>query len=302
MEDLYLKRLSFIKYLYTTGVNQSVQPEPLCATSVLSFHDCVELFLQLCCDKLNVSKSNIPFMDYWAIIDNALSGSQLSQKAGMNRLNKTRVNLKHHGVMPSKNDIEEFRTLMATFLSENTYLIFNIAFDEISLIDMIKFERARECLKSAQAFYHNDKCEDSLTQIACSFAYLTQDFEKSFLEGSPYAGHYLSPFSFGKSMTFLNAFHMGIRREDGKIKNFVDNVSKTITEMQDALKLICFGIDYKKYAKFKMITPHVDFAYNGEPICSLRQDMTLNQESFDFCQNFIIECSLKLQEFDFNIG
>lgn len=37
----------FARYVLSLGVEQSQQPEPLSAVSVLTFHDAVELFLQL---------------------------------------------------------------------------------------------------------------------------------------------------------------------------------------------------------------------------------------------------------------
>jgi mRNA-degrading endonuclease HigB of HigAB toxin-antitoxin module len=296
MEESQLRRLAFIKYLFHVGENQSRQPEPLCGTAVLSFHDCIELFLELSCEKLSVFKKDVSFMKYWDVIDAALSGHKLSQKASMNRLNKTRVNLKHHGVIPSKLEIDEYRTLTATFLSENYLLIFNVEFDDISLIDMIKYEQSKCHLKQAQKYYFDDNPQDSLVNIAISFSYLIKEYEDSFR-----GKRYISPFNFGNSMAFLNAFHIGIKREDGKIKDFIDNTSKAITEMQNALKIICFGIDYKKYAKFKMLTPHVVFTMNGKPSCTFRDGLVLNKGIYNFCHNFIIESSLSLQEFDYNI-
>lgn len=51
------KRLSFIKYLFNLGVEQSHKPEPLCWASVLTFHDSVELFLQLSAEYVKSTKN-----------------------------------------------------------------------------------------------------------------------------------------------------------------------------------------------------------------------------------------------------
>lgn len=53
METTYLQRLSFIKYLFSIGITQSYQPEPLCGVAILSFHDSIELFLCLASEKLD---------------------------------------------------------------------------------------------------------------------------------------------------------------------------------------------------------------------------------------------------------
>lgn len=96
-----IKRLAFIKYLYKLAVDQSKRPEPLCSASILTFHDAIELFLQLASEHLNVGKQQPSFMEYWDLISQKLSNQELTQKESMRRLNRARVALKHHGTLPS---------------------------------------------------------------------------------------------------------------------------------------------------------------------------------------------------------
>jgi len=65
--DQAIKRLAFIKYLHTVGIEQVGKPEPFCWTSVLTFHDAVELFLELPMEYLNSGRRlrDIRFMQYW---------------------------------------------------------------------------------------------------------------------------------------------------------------------------------------------------------------------------------------------
>jgi hypothetical protein len=64
-----MRRLALSRYLYTIGVNQSFQPEPLAGVSILAFHDSVEIFLQVASEHLDVSgpkgKEQRSFMGYW---------------------------------------------------------------------------------------------------------------------------------------------------------------------------------------------------------------------------------------------
>lgn len=138
ISQVILKRLSFIKYLYQLGIRQSRQKTPQDSISILMFHDSIELFLQLSTEYLNAStQTNINFMEYWGIINQKLQGQQLSQKNQMNRLNKARVNLKHHGLLLNESDIESFRVNTSDFFSDNCSIVFEINFSEISLIDLI---------------------------------------------------------------------------------------------------------------------------------------------------------------------
>jgi len=298
MNPTYLQRLSFIKYLFSIGLYQSNQPEPLYGVSILSFHDSVELFLQLSLEKLNSSKTTQNFMDYWDIIDKELKNAILSQKEGMRRLNKARVDLKHYGIIPSKLDIESFRVTTSDFFNENCPIIFGVNFDDISLIDIIKLERPKDLLKQAKEDFEKGWIDKSLENLALSFEYLISDYEESKKDDFN-----RSPFFFGESMTYLKSFYLeGIIKEDRKIRDFADKVTKSIEEIQKAIKILSFGIDYKKYVKFQSVVPSVVFSISNEPIFYTREGMTLSKEDLEFCINFIIESALKLQEFDFELN
>ncbi len=59
LDQTALRRLSYIRYMYQLGADQSRQPEPYSAVTILMLHDAVELFLQLAAEQLNVpTKTN----------------------------------------------------------------------------------------------------------------------------------------------------------------------------------------------------------------------------------------------------
>lgn len=71
-EEEVIRRLVFIRYLYNLGVEQSKKAEPYSWTSVLTFHDAVELFLVLSAEYLGISENNLKelkFSRYWEIIN-----------------------------------------------------------------------------------------------------------------------------------------------------------------------------------------------------------------------------------------
>ncbi len=103
LNEITMERLAFLKYLYGVGIEQSQQPEPLAAASILTFHDSVELFLELSCEYLNAGPENrkkSDFMDYFGHVKSVV-GNDLQQREAMRRLNDARVSLKHHGSLPS---------------------------------------------------------------------------------------------------------------------------------------------------------------------------------------------------------
>ena len=92
----YLPRLSFIRYLYNEALNKSKESEPQSAMSILLFHDSAELLLDLVSDNLGFTTNNIQFMKYWNLLSKDVPVI-LGHEKSMGKLNRIRVDLKHHG-------------------------------------------------------------------------------------------------------------------------------------------------------------------------------------------------------------
>lgn len=293
------KRLAFIKYLYNVASEQSLQAEPLCWTSVLAFHDAVELFLELASEYLDVDKrlKDVPFMGYWNLINPILQmkgKGELTQRISIDRLNDARVAFKHHGTSPSKSAIEGFRASVTNFFEENTPIVFSIKFSEISLINLVQNEDAKKSLDEAQKMLIENKIEDALDKVALAFAQLVDDYERSKRDKFG-----RSPFFFGSGLHFLNSFFMHL---EGDLGRFVDKVKESIEAIQEAVKLLSLGLDYRRYARFRLLTPYVMGTISGKYHIQRVQrgsERPPTGEDVQFCMNFVIESALILQEFDF---
>jgi len=137
MDQDILRRLSYCRYLYTLAYGQSNKSEPYNSFSLLTFHHAAELFLQLSADYLGVSKRIHEFMEYWPEINQKLGKDGLSQQSSMDEFNKARVGLKHHGILPSKVEIERFRTVLKNFFDENTETVFGLKFAESRMDELM---------------------------------------------------------------------------------------------------------------------------------------------------------------------
>lgn len=293
--DIILKRLAFIKYLYSLGLNQSHLPEPLSGCSILMFHDSIEMFLQLIKEELDVSGKGKDFEDYWNVINEKLDNFKLSQKESCRRLNKSRVNLKHYGILPSPSDIEGFRATATNFFIDNTPLIFKCEFDQISLIDLVNCEKSRNELELSMKDIEIEDYSSALDHLALAFSHLIHDYERR--KTTQYG---TSPFFFGKSLTFNNSFHMGIKEQN--LSEFIDKVKESIESMQEAIKILSFGFDYRKYTKFTLLTPHVFQVISGDyKLSQNARKPERSKEDCNFCLDFIIECAIKLNQFDYSL-
>jgi hypothetical protein len=301
-EGVVIKRLAFIKYLYKVAVEQSQRPEPLCSTSILTFHDAIELFLQLACEHLDVGKDKgeIRFLEYWGILASKLPSGVPTHKESMEKLNRARVDLKHRGILPSKSQIEEFRAIATDFFEENSLRIFGIKFSEVSLIELVLCEEAKNNLKEAMQLLEQNKIEESLDKVALAFEQLIDDYERRKIDQFG-----RSPFFFGEDLTFLDSFFIGIDRSQlGKLADFIDKAKESIEALQKVVKILSLGIDYRRYVKFRLFTPNVARIIGGN-YHVLRVQWgkrgVPSVEDVRFCIDFVIESAVILQEFDFNI-
>ena len=306
LSESTIQRLAFIKYLYNLAIGQSRQPEPLAAASILMFHDSIELFLQLACEHLDAeTKTNTSFIEYWEILKPKMPNGGLTQKESMKRLNKSRVALKHHGILPTKIDIEAFRASVINFFEDNTPLIFGTRINEVSMINLIAYKSAKTSLKKAEEHKQKGDLPEALFEIAIAFKQLIEDYEVS--KRSQFGR---SPFFFGKDMTFESSFHMGLNKSnspDGnpfihrRFADFVDKVRDSIQAMREAIKILSLGLDYRRYTKFQLLTPYVIQTGDGNYHCSAKRSEKPLIEEYEFCYNFVIDSAIRLQDFDFEV-
>lgn len=125
-----IRRVAFVKYLYNLGVGQSRQPEPLASVALLTFHDAVEMFLQIISEHHQVLAKRPDFLDYWALLK--AKNVDLPAYQAMKRLNTARVSLKHAGILPAHTDVEGFRATVSAFLQEAAAAALEIAFETVS--------------------------------------------------------------------------------------------------------------------------------------------------------------------------
>ena len=280
-----IKRLVFIRYMFEKAVEQSYKPFPMSQMSILTFHDSVELFLYLASEYLvEVPKSGYNFKDYYKIIlDKA--DIELSQGIQMDKLNKSRVELKHRGVNIHDSQIEEFRVNCKNFFEENTKLVFDINFSDISLADLVNHELVRNNLKEAQQLLSKNDVEAANNKVAIAFFILIDHFEK---EESKYYG---SPLNSG--------YYSGctVPSEFDDVESAMDDLSYEIDDVRESLKIIAMGIDYYQHQKFIKNTPRVYRRPNGNfEFNSRLTKKNLNEEDVKFEINFVIESSIALQE------
>ncbi len=313
-EPVKFRQLSFIKYLSSIGFEQAERPEPICYAALLTFHDSIELFLNLCSQHLDATiKTNQNFMDYWPAISAKLSaGTILTQQAGMMLLNKARVNFKHYGISPNKAEIDDFKVITKLFFEENTKSIFGIDFSCISLLDLVQCPGAKDDLKIAEKLLQEGKINESLEKIAFSWMKLFRDYENGVK--AKFGQH---PFAFSSPSISIRSISDDSSNFKEEVSGFSDDVvnsfgdiAKSLSEIQEAIEIISLGIDFRRYIKFNLIKPKIKkvnnwfypekFKENPWEYQIVKIDRGAlgdpTSQDVQFCIDFVIECAIALQK------
>jgi hypothetical protein len=293
LDEATLRRLSFIRYMYMLGVDQSRQPEPYAAASVLTFHDAAELFLQLAIEHRGVPVRPQGFLDYWEKLQPHLP-DVLTQKASMRRLNEARVGLKHHGNRPSKEDVDGFRAAVTNFFLENTPTVFDMEFADATLISFVKPDLARQSLEQARASQEEDDRVEALVHAAIAFYMVVEGPLERI--GAARLGRLSS------LRLRMHKLRRSLPRETSQAleatADMIDALRTEVESVGSTVAVLSLGLDPHRFARFRGVTPIV-LKTAGGPYQAVQLGENLEQaseEDVDFCISFVIEAAVTLAD------
>jgi hypothetical protein len=275
-----IKRIAFIRFLFLQGLTLSKLPEPLSAASVLSFHDAVELFLVAAADQAGVNcKTDTKFLEYWERIKS--SGKDLPSKNAMDRLNRTRVGLKHYGRMPSRIEIEQLRADVTTFLGDATTLVFDVDLSRVDMADLVESARVSERLRHADAYAQSGEYFKAMAGLSLALKEILSTYGTQRIPTGP------NPFAFGPNLPTMTLH----QQDDNEL---LYNLTYATRELQTALRIQAMGIDYREYAAFRLIVPDPVRDMNGEiRYLTTEAQEAVTSDDYAACRNFVIKAYLE---------
>ena len=262
--------------------------------AILHYHDALELTFDLILEDKGIDSNNLSFMQCFDKVNEWLISSEqveISLRPSLEKLKNRRVNLKHKGLFPSQRDIQESEFTSNTIFEELCKNIFDLDVKDISLVFLIENERVKNHILEAIEQYPDDQ-EGSMLNISLAFEFLLKDYETSKSEFP-----WRSPFFVGKSFSFNSSFFLKIDSKN-PVAKFVDDTKETIESMQKIIRILAFGLNYKKYIKFRLLIPESNYIDSK----ITKKTYEIKQSDFEFCINYIIESALNLQAFDFEIS
>lgn len=281
------------KYMVGVATEQLQQPDPRASIALLTYHDAVELFLVTAADYLGiVADRDTTFLAYWKLLRSV--GRNMPFYGAMKRLNDSRIALKHHGHVPRRADLADFRVVVCEFCQEAVSAVFGLNWGDVSMSDYVAVPSVRDALKRAEQSLSDDKIAEGLS--ACAEAF--DELVAAAVKGAMHEDDYRSPFDLGEDMRRKTASGMGLSRvgPTAELAEFVDATSESIQAIRQGLKIVLLGIDYKHYSRFTRLSPFIEKTYGGtRTFHQPRRKSPSSAADLRFCIEFVLGAALRLQ-------
>lgn len=296
-----VKRLAFVRSLMFDAVRQLNQPEPFDAAALLSLHDALELFIGLFCNQLDL-KPQDELMQQWEALRSHVE-EPLPYREDVRKLSRARAQLKHHGVFPSRLDLEWFRDVTERFLAQACPQVFGVELRTVSLVDLIASNEAQESLRRAAASRERGDVYDFLRSLSVALEQLLHDFEAS----KKYQG-LRSAFELS-SLDRLPRYRMEpassrLSESEGRFAAFTERLHDVLDEVERSLKVLALGIDFRRLARFRSLTPMSKRLADGNYVTmglDWIADRSYSAEELDFCFGFVVSTGLSLYSENFDL-
>jgi hypothetical protein len=284
-----IRRLAIVKYLHEQALEQERKGGPLAGLALLPFHDAVELFLQVAAETHSLtmtSQQRTEFMAYWHAFSKA--GLPLSYEPQMRHFNDARVAVKHKGLLPIQQQIEEFRSVVTAFLTDATPKVFRIEFDSISLSSLVRSDDVRSSLQAAETAAEAGQFSEALEQAAKAFHLSLRNyrwFETPRLFDPTDAARDLKQ----------RARHDRMASGFSSFARSFEAVAEMGESLGEAITILAHHLDYDGYRYLRTYGPTIYDVEQGGMGAVWTVNLTTDRSIVDRCIAFAVDAALRLE-------
>ena len=277
-----VRRLALPKFLFSQARAALGRYSPFSgglATSLLQ--DTAEAFLRILSIHGRVDvKESASFPD---LIDKvgARFPVVIEHKAAILRLNRARVNFKHHGLAVSHEEATGFASTVEGFLSEVSVKALSIEFESISLISQIDHTRTRNWLRKADSLRHTGDYRESLSCVSRAMTvYLS------------YSARWVRKWRGDESDFFP---YTGT--SESELLDLAEWTKELIRPIVEHLDLIIQGVDIALYRRFLSLVPRSWLTLtNTITISRYPNSVVPSEEDVNFCIDFVVDSALRIRD------
>lgn len=148
-----VRRLSLARHLYHLGISSLRSKNDIYLFSAVNLlQDSVEAFLISVADHVGAKvASNTNFEKYFELIDGKITPKELPFKSALLRLNRIRVDSKHYGIQPSRDECERLSVSVYEFFDEVSSSLLKTSFSTVSAIDLLQDGETKTILLEAKS-------------------------------------------------------------------------------------------------------------------------------------------------------
>lgn len=248
------------------------------AVSLLLMHDAAELLMHAVIDFLALKKK-FDFMSFWVVIKEA-GYPEPPDYTPMETLNKLRVSLKHHAILPRTQTVEELIPRVRGFFENVLSTFCKLDYSAVSLVDLISDQEVCVTLRNAQSKFASGDKSGGLTDLRIALHKIQQPRGKRlpFLQ-APAAPRMPPEMARAGWNSYLNQLHV-----------FFD-------QMASRMNAAMLDINPLDYAALLQNTPTVQFSMSGKATVIMTSTYDhVSNDDFARLLNFLIEYSLKAEE------
>lgn len=280
-----IDRLVCAKYIFQRGI-ESLERSITYADglAVLHFQDAAEMCLRVIAEHLHCAiKENIAFNQILDEIDKSEKGI-LTHRTALNQLNKARLNFKHFGLQPKREDAVKFQRDLESFFPSAFGTFLGLNYDSLTLIDLVNHCRTRNHLKIAEQQVEAQHYDQSVQSSAVAFMLYRR-----------YAGHRDRARSWS-SLHLIN--RLRDRDLTGQLKDLIESIEQRFEQQQEQINLIMDGINLGDFRRFLMLTPKISrSAANTLHVSGHGSRSNATRDEASFCLRFVQDSILKMQEY-----
>lgn len=147
-----IRRLILARHLYELGIASVRSANEMHLFSAVNLlQDAVEAFLIAVADHIGAAiDQNTKFDKYFVQIDSRIAPKELPFKSKLIRLNRIRVDSKHYGIQPARDECDRLAVAVREFFDEVSTSILGASFSTVSAIDLLSDGETKSVLLEAK--------------------------------------------------------------------------------------------------------------------------------------------------------
>lgn len=277
-----LNRLVLVRHLYRRALQEAQGPMPFKAAALLSLHDGVELFLALACESAGRTLTKgTDFAGYWRLLYSPPSPITLSHETSMLRLNTARVLLKHHGMSLAPAEIDGFAQSVSDFYLDNTPLLWDKRFEDVSLVDLVADSEVQVQLRKCEVLVQAGT--ECMADISISFTMVTNAAKVR--EG--HDPHYIWPLRYADE-SYLPPDTV----------RYLKDLENNIRDLREEVTVLAYQLDMGRLRTFraKSYMVYQLMGIEGYQASTPKNPTATLHECRD-CLDFVIDSALRIQQY-----